>query len=519
MKKKSLMKRVGICLLVSVAAFTFVAGLAGQVQAETPKYGGILKSVTTWTPRSIGRPSRAAPPRLPRLKLCIQTLPSRDDKGMPAPHLVKSWKYSSDLKSLTFKLREGVKFHDGSDFNATVVKMNLEERKSGIVGKRLKDIVSIDVIDEHTVRLNLARYKNWLLYQLADYNGLMVSPKSIEKAKTKDGKKWAARNPVGTGPFKFVKFERNVILKAEKFDGYWQKGKPYLDGIEMHYIFDPMTTMSAMRAGEVHTWWEVPVDKVAELKKYGFEAKVIGEQLRSFSGDSANPQSVYADKRVREAIEYAIDRPAISKALGYGYWEPKVQYASKISNGYNPGFIGRPYNPEKAKRLLTEAGYPNGLKILFVSINTPQDRDSLALIQRYLKKVGIDAEMQFKDRGGYYTAANRGMKNAMIVFNMTIPMNLTLELTGMFMARSPRLPLMFRPQDIQDILTKAETTPDYATQVTLTKEAVRLISEEAVTLPLWVKSVVNMWNKNVHGLGYTAAYRYQWTPENVWLSK
>jgi ABC-type transport system substrate-binding protein len=515
-----MMKRFGIFLLVSVAAVTFIAGFAGRASAEEPRYGGILKSVTTWTPRSIGWPSGGAPPRLPNYFLCMETLLRVDDNGKPAPHLVTSWKYSSDYKNLTLKLRKGVKFHDGSDFNANAVKMNIEERKSGgIVGKRLRDIESIDIIDENTVRLNLSRYKNSLLYQFADFNGLMVSPKVIEKATTKEGKKWAARNPVGTGPFKFVKFERNVILKAEKFDGYWQKGKPYLDGIEMHYIFDPMTSMSALRAGEVHTWWEVPVDKVAELKKHGFEVLNYAARSRALAGDSANPQSIYADKRVREALEYALDKPAISKALGYGYWEPMNQNASKKSNGYNPGFVGRPYNPEKAKRLLTEAGYPNGLKLLFVSINTPQDRDAMALIQRYLKKVGIDAEIQFKDRGGYYAAANRGLKNAIIVFGQSIPLNLTLEHSGMFMKKSPRLPLMFRPPELQKAIGEAERTPDYDRQVLLTKKAVRIISEEAVMIPLWLQAVVNVTHTSVRDVNYSQAWRYQWTPENAWLSE
>jgi ABC-type transport system substrate-binding protein len=237
------------------------------------------------------------------------------------------------------------------------------------------------------------------------------------------------------------------------------------------------------------------------------------------SGDSANQESIHADKRIRAAIEYAIDRKAMAKALGYGYWEPMDQYASKKSNGYNADLKGRPYNPEKAKRLLAEAGYPNGLKIRIVTVTTRQERDIWALLQRYLSKAGIDAEISFMERGAYFAAANKGLKNALIDYKASMPLDLTKELSSMFMKTSPRLPLMFRPPEIQEVLAKAETTPDYPTQVSLTKKAVGMISEEAVTIPLWIAYVINIKHKSVRDVNYSQAWRYQWTPEDAWLSE
>jgi peptide/nickel transport system substrate-binding protein len=277
--------------------------------------------------------------------------------------------------------------------------MNLWERKDGVNGWEIASIASIDVVDEYTVRINLSVYKNVLLESFANFNGLMISPKVIEKAKTKKGKKWAKKNPVGTGPFKFVEFVRDVRCIFEKFDGYWQKGKPYLDGIEVNYIQNKLTQIMSIRGGEAHTLWDAVVDKAVELEKEGFI--IIGQpvSMRAIAGDSAHPESIFYNKKVREAVEYAINREELT-LLGHGWWEPVNQYASKKANGYNPGLIGRPYNPEKARQLLKEAGYSNGIKTKLIgSVTDP--KDALAQIQRDLLKVGIDVKIEMYDSGKF----------------------------------------------------------------------------------------------------------------------
>jgi len=519
MKNELLMKRSGIYLLVLTIVVMLMAGFSVQVQAEEPRYGGILKQFSSQVPRAIGWPSSDAGPRLPDYFLLFEPLLRIDDNGMPAPFLATSYKYGPDLKTLTFTIRKGVKFHDGADLNAEVVKMNIEERKKGILGGNLRAIESIDVIDEYTVRLNLSEYKNSLLEEFAAFNGLMVSPKVIEKVKKeKKGKKWAKKNPVGTGAFKFVKFERNVMLKVEKFDGYWQKGKPYLDGVETLYIADNMTALTAMRAGEAHIWWQVQIKDALELEKHGFEIINYSGSMRAFAWDAVSPDSVLKDKRVREAVEYAIDRPAIAQTLGYGHWEPLSQYARKISNGYIPDF-GRSYNPEKAKQLLKEAGYPNGLKIKIMTVNQPEGRDTMSIIQQYLMKAGIETKLEFFDMGKFFQAGQKGYRNGLQEYSQTLPVNLTKQLSDMFKKDAARFPLILRPSKLQEINYKAVRTPDYETQTELTKKAVRIITEEAAALPLWSLPVINVKHKSLRDVNYSHTWRFQWTPENAWLSE
>ncbi|MBW2609224.1 MAG: ABC transporter substrate-binding protein [Deltaproteobacteria bacterium] len=517
MRSVRLIKRLGIYLLVLTVAVIFMAGFVGQAQAEEPRYGGILKIIDLGGPRAPGWPSSSSGMEMIDLYPCLEPLTKLDEKGDPFPYLLTSWEYSSDLKSLTLNIRKGVKFHDGSDLNAEAVKMNLWERKDGVNGWELASIASIDVIDEYTVRINLSVYKNVLLESFANFNGLMISPKVIEKAQTKKGKKWAKKNPVGTGPFKFVSFERDVMMKFEKFDQYWQKGKPYLDGIEAHYIANKLTQIMSLRGGEAHALWDAVVDKAVELEKEGFI--IIGQpvSMRAIAGDSGHPESIFANKKVREAVEYAINRKELTR-LGHGWWEPVNQYASKKANGYNPDLIGRPYNPERARQLLKEAGYPNGFKTkLIASVSDP--RDALATIQRDLLKVGIDVKIEMYDSGKFFYTMIKGWKDGLCLFGQMSPVNLTQELNSLYIKGAARFPNLYRPTALQETLRKAETVPDLKEQKSLVQKAIRIMSDEAVVIPLWSRSELYVLHKSFHNPGFNGGRRGQWEPAGAWLSE
>jgi len=519
MNKERFIKRFCVSTLILALTVTSLAGFSRQAYAEKPRYGGVFKFIRGYSPRAPGWPSSSSGLEITELYACLEPLTKIDDNGEPVPYLATSWEYGPDLKSLTLKIRKGVKFHDGSDLNAETVKMNLDERKGGINGWELDSIKSIEVIDEHAVRLNLSVFKNVLLESLANYNGLMVSPKVVEKARTKKGKKWAQKNPVGTGPFKFAKFERSVILKYERFDGYWQKGQPYLDGVETHYINDTMTALAALRAGEVHALWEAPSDKAAQLKKEGFAVFHYPAGIRAFATDSANPESVFADKKVRAALEYAINRKAITDGLGHGYWEPVNQYSSMKCNGYNPALIGRPYDPEKAKQLLKEAGYPNGIKTRLIAGTTSYGKDLMAALQRDLKKGGIDTEIVFYDAGKYFYTMIKGWKDGITIFEQNSPINLTQELNSLYIKGAARFPNMHRPIELQEVLQRAETVPDFKDQRTLVKQAIRMMSDEAVVTPLWSIAEIYILKKSVHDPGFGIGRRGQWSPGGAWLSE
>jgi peptide/nickel transport system substrate-binding protein len=273
--------------------------------------------------------------------------------------LATAWQVAPDKKSITLTLRKGVKFHDGSDFNAKVAKFNLDAYMTA------KHSVtptwsSVDVVDDYNVRINLKYFENTMPGDLAEIR--LVSQMAFEK----NGLEWVRWNPVGTGPFQFVSFERDVRAKFKKFENYWQSGKPYLDGVEVLFVVDPMTQSLAFQSGAAHVLALASGKTASEIKAQGFEVIVAGNGgVRSLLFDSRNTDSPFANKKVRQAVMYAIDREAIAKALGRGFWSPKVQICAEGTKAYLSELETQYRYDPLMKQLLAEAGYPDGFKTAY----------------------------------------------------------------------------------------------------------------------------------------------------------
>ena len=326
----------------------------------TPKYGGTFRTADNIVPsRSIGWFADGTTfIHGIETPLIIETLLKGDVNGVIGPNLATAYEVDKDLKTITLTLRQGVKFHDGSDFNAAVVKWNLDQFINAKLGD-IKGLNSVDVIDNYTVRLNTAQVTNLLITALA--NAHMVSEDAYNKnGGDKGGKEYLRWHPVGTGPFKFVSYETGVRLKAAKFDNYWQKGKPYLDAVEVNYIADPMTRSSAFEAGELDacTADASKVDYDLQQKGYNVTKSAVG--FVCLTGDSKNTGSPFSNVKVRQAVDYAIDKEAIVKSLGYGFYSAADQFANPGTSAYIKDLQSRKYDPAIAKQTLTAAGYASG---------------------------------------------------------------------------------------------------------------------------------------------------------------
>jgi peptide/nickel transport system substrate-binding protein len=213
-----------------------------------------------------------------------------------------------------------------------------------------KYINSIEVVDPYTFRYNLNTWINPAkAFHSWAYGLTIYSPTALAK-----GKESNTTNYVSTGPFKFDSFERDVSLKIVRFDGYWRGPEyPYLDAIEIKAFADVTTASAAIQAGEEDTWG-APMKEALDLEKMGFKLTTQVNMYTEIVPDNKTPGSVWADKRVRQALEYAMDRPALAQGLGYGKFQPMKMLAPEGSTGYNPDFPERSYNPAKAKQLLAE---------------------------------------------------------------------------------------------------------------------------------------------------------------------
>ncbi len=358
--------------------------------SSTITRGGDLKILYTGGVTDIGHPGYMNTPADIRYVLpAVQNLIIPDEKGNYLPCLASSWDIAPDGKSITFHLRQGVKYHDGTDFNAQSVKATLEIIKGGQL-TNYKDVTSFEVVDPYTIKLNIPKFDWQLVSSIATHeSGWMISPTSLQSHE----KEWSMTHPVGTGPFKFASFSQDVSLKYTRFENYWDQGKPYLDSVEFLIVSDPSTALAAFKSGAAQANCSVTPKDVADLKKSGFDIITSPGSVASRAPSNANANSPFANLKVRQAVQYAIDTKTIAETLGYGYYEPANQPFGPWTWANNPAIVGYPYNPSKAKQLLAEAGFPNGFntKIIMVSSN-PQTMP--IAVQAYLKVIGINAEIE-----------------------------------------------------------------------------------------------------------------------------
>ncbi|MBW1996635.1 MAG: ABC transporter substrate-binding protein [Deltaproteobacteria bacterium] len=360
-------------------------GFQPSMAAEKSKYGGILKYNHTKTAGIVGNPLKIRGWNHEYIDNVLETLiiPSNKKMGEFEPQLATGWELAPDKSCYIFKLRKGVEFHDGTDFNAQAVKWNLD---MWVKSKRprLDKVKSIEVLDDYTVRVNLS---GWDAVTLSDFSKdtYIVSPTAWKK----HGEKWVDYHPVGTGPFKLVEFRRNVHLKYKRFEGYWKKGLPYLDGLFVTQIPDPMTAMAALKRGEIDAWTGVDPISGSELKKTGKWTIYTNPAIhRVIQFNSTDPKSIWSDKRMREALEYAIDKERIAKVMGRGFFFPIYEIVHSIPPG--AGTVPRKYNPEKARQLIREAGR-EGIRVK-MHYFAGFDQDAFTAIQANLKEVGITLE-------------------------------------------------------------------------------------------------------------------------------
>jgi len=479
----------------------------------TPQYGGTL-IIRHTLPTSMGYPPRSRSiADLDHSPICVDTLLRFDEKGRPVPWLATSWKYSSDIKSLTLTLRRDVKFHDGTDFNAAAVKTNLDTCKAG---KRveLASVSSIDVVDTYTVRLNLSSVDAYLLTNLAEIVGLMISPAALAK-----GADWCMTNPVGTGPFKQVSYQSGVRVRFEKWSGYWQKGKPYLDAVELVNIPDDMTAAAAFRKGEITTMSTRDAAILKDLKEAN--VSVIASYL-TLAPDSAHPNSPFSDLKVRQAVAYAIDCNTLQKSFAGDLWTYSNQLVDKSSIFYTPNIIGYPYNVQKAKDLLASSRYPNGFKADYIYQNQYNNGSLAAAIQAMLAKINV--QVNLKPLGSAEATALRteGWQNGLlqIALGSDPGKDPGREMAGKLAKDSGMYSVVARSAEYDAILDKLVTEPDFDKRIALNQQLMKQqIDGECMVFYVFNNGWLYIKSPKLKDAKRGEIWYHQWPAEDAWLSK
>lgn len=308
------------------------------------------------------------------------------DKDMKLVNvLAESYDVSKDGLVYTIKLKKGVKFHDGTTFDATAVKANLDRVTDP--ANKLKRytlfnrVAKTDVVDPNTVRITLKEPFSPFINVLAHPSAVMISPTALKKY----GKE-IAFHPVGTGPFEFVEWKQTDYLKGKKFAGYWKTGYPKIDTITWKPVVDNNTRSAVMQTGEADFAFSIPFEQAAVLKASPKVDLIDGPSIIQRYLSLNTMVKPFNDPKVRQAINYAINKEALAKVAFAGYAVPSagvvppgVDYAEKLGPW--------PYNPAKARELLKEAGYPNGFETtLWSAYNHTTAQKVIQFVQQQLQR-------------------------------------------------------------------------------------------------------------------------------------
>ena len=442
-------------------------------------------------------------------------------KSMPgqplAPSLAESWTVSPDNLTYEFVLRKGVKFHNGDPVTAEDVKFSYERYRGAGAGPFKARTAGVDIVDPQRVRFRFKQpWPDFMTFigTPATGAGWIVPKKYVEKVGD-DGFKKA---PVGAGPYKFVSFNPGIELVLEAFDGYWRK-TPSVKRLVFRSIVEEETRLVALKRGEVDIAYSIRGPLAEELQRTpGLTLKPNyppGTFWLVFPEQWTDPKSPWADRRVRLAANHAIDRQAINKAETLGF--------SKIMGSIIPTTFEffwqppvHPYDPVRTKRLLAEAGYPNGFDAGDYYCDASYSNLGEAVVN-YLKAAGIRTQMRPLERAAFI-AQNRDKKLKNIIQTASGAAGNAATRMDAFVAAGGTFTYGSYP-DIEGLVREQAGENDPKRREAILQRIQQLIHDKAMYAPIWELAFLNGYGPRVaeSGLTLIAGHPYSSPYEDVKL--
>jgi peptide/nickel transport system substrate-binding protein len=313
------------------------------------------------------------------------------------PGLAESWS-QPDPRTLVFKLRRGVKFHDGTAFDAEAARFNFERMKTEPKSVRKGEVANIDtveVVDSHTIKVKLKRPDAALLATLTDRAGMMVSPKVVQERGAELGRN--ARG-AGTGPFEFVEWVRDSHLVIKRNDAYWNRqGGPYLDRIRYRPIPDDVVKLQSLQSGEIDVMDYVQPRDVAAVKADKNLVVVDVPSLADFAYQLNLTRPPFNTKALRQAVASALDLEQIVKGVWLNVGVPANGPIPPTSWAYDRSIAPIKRDLARAKAKLAEGGQPGGFTFTLTTNNIPINIQEAAVMQAQLAEAGITAKVKLVD--------------------------------------------------------------------------------------------------------------------------
>lgn len=433
------------------------------------------------------------------------SLTALDPKGKVLPALAESWS-NPDPKTWRFKLREGVKFHNGEPFNAEAVKFTIDRIFDPEVKSTSKDRFQVEktsVVDQSTIDIQLKAPSPLFLKSVAAYL-FIAEPKYMREK----GIEAAGISPVGTGAFRFREWVKGVHITLDRNPDYWG-GPPKYDSLTFKTLPQPASRVAALKAGEVDLVVDLDPTAAKDLQNSS-EIKVLSvpSYRNIYVMVNHRVDSPVQKREVRQALNMAIDKDALVRDILEGHGTPLdgQPYTAMWSNGYNAAYQKIAYDPEKAKQTLAAAGYPNGFEIEFV---TPQgryvrDKEMTEAIAGQLEKVGVKAKISITEWANYMSRLQSKQAGALTFTGQGI---VSLDPLEHFQSywRSAGTVSQYNNPAFDELAAKAWTEMDDARRGQLVQQGITMLIEDAA----------NLWLYQQHQIYGMRGKVKSWTPSNT----
>ena len=486
--------------------------------AEQPKRGGTLRvafeaDITGLDPAVPGLQNYYVNQNL------FNTLVTLDENLGFVPDLAESWETQEHGKVYLFQLHRGVKFHDGTDFDAAAVKWNLDRimaDEKAPAHRFFANVESSEVLDAHTLKITMRYPTTTLLPALAtNGTGLHIISPASEKTWGKD----VLRHPSGTGPFRFVGWEQNSRIVFERNPNYFKPGLPYLDGLEYRVIKEGVTRAAALRAGEVDFINWTPREMLERLAKDPKVRLLQGPEASHLYTNFTVTRKPFDDPRVRQAlIGYGLNRPAIAKAAMLGYATPSLSFVSPGAKGYLDLSERYPYDPERARALLKEAGFDekNPLRYSIMTHGAEPSLPTIAtIVKTQMAALGVEVTVEVIDRPVFLKRLLRDRDYDQVI-NMALPF-LDVGDRGFVLERGGLNLPSHSDSSIDEMFDRWRRSLDTQEQRKIAGEIQQYVADAALYTAICGNPIVNSLRADVKGFTYMRGLLVMF--ERTWLDR
>lgn len=481
---------------------------SGGPGSQTPRRGGTIVGAqqNNWEGFDPHRQT-STPYAFPQIyNTLVRWKVQLDGSLKAAPDLATEWQLKDDVA--VFRLREGVKFHDGSDWDAAVAKFNIERLKGpkSTAAAFVAGIKSAEAVDRYTLKLNLKGPTGSLLSNLsqaADDRTYIISKAMAEKVGDRYGT--SPETTAGTGPMKLVEWVRDSHHIAQRTGNYWEKGgdgQPltYFDTLKVRFINNDSVRLVELRSGNVDVIGAVPAKDVATARAdRGVDLIENPYQAGTYQFTFSTKRGPFASSLpLRRAVQYAINRETIAKVLGQGSGAPMYYFLVPGYLGYDTKLPRYDYNPTQARQLLTQAGYTNGIDIMLSVINREIDQRQAEILKQMLGEVGIRANVEVLERITWVNKMKTGQYEMSTYFTTMRPDPDSI-LAGRFETGEGKNYAGMSDPTMDQLLAKGRGSYDDNVRAAAYRDVQKRIFETAWYGTMWYGKYFDALKKRVHG--------------------